>query len=47
LYRSQQEAIWDEITTINRIRALPKIFFPAAMLAFQRGGKHRVESSSC
>jgi len=31
----------------NRIRALLKTFFPAAVLAFERGGKHRLESSSC
>jgi hypothetical protein len=47
LCRAQQDAIWDKITLTNRIRALLKAFFPAAVLAFERGGKHRLESLSC
>lgn len=47
LCRAQQDAIWDKITVTNRIRALLKAFFPAAVAAFERGGKHRLESASC
>jgi len=47
LCRAQQDAIWDKLTLTNRIRALLKTFFPAAVLAFERGGKHRLESPSC
>jgi hypothetical protein len=31
----------------NRARALLKAFFPAAIAAFERGGRHRLESASC
>jgi hypothetical protein len=47
LCRAQQDAIWDKITITNRIRALLKAYFPAAVAAFERGGKHRLESASC
>ena len=47
LCRAQQDAVWDKITVTNRIRALLKAFFPAAVVAFERGGRHRLESSSC
>jgi hypothetical protein len=47
LCRAQQDAIWDKIALTNRIRALLKTFFPAALIAFERGGKHRLESSGC
>lgn len=45
--RAQQDAVWDKVTITNRIRTLLKAYFPAAVLAFERGGKHRLESSSC
>lgn len=47
LCRAQQDAVWDKITVTNRIRALLKAYFPAAVAAFERGGKHRLESPSC
>lgn len=47
LCRAQQDAIWDKITIANRIRSLLKAYFPAAVTAFERGGKHRLESASC
>src|SRR5688500_8954768 len=31
----------------NRIRAVLKQYFPAAIAAFDRGGKHRVDSAAC
>ena len=31
----------------NRIRTLLEAYFPAAVTAFERGGKHRLESASC
>ncbi|GEL20938.1 IS110 family transposase [Pseudonocardia asaccharolytica] len=47
LCRAQQDAVWDKITITNRIRALLKAYFPGAVAAFERGGKHRLESASC
>jgi len=47
LCRAQQDAIWDKLTVTNRIRALLRAFFPAAVAAFERGGRHRLESASC
>ncbi|GAA5162782.1 IS110-like element IS117 family transposase [Pseudonocardia eucalypti] len=47
LCRAQQDATWDKITITNRIRALLKAYFPGAVAAFERGGKHRLESPSC
>jgi hypothetical protein len=47
LCRAQQDAIWDKITITDRIRSLLKAYFPAAVAAFERGGKHRLESPSC
>jgi len=47
LTRAQQDAIWDKITLTNRIRSLLKVFFPAAIAAFERGGRHRLESAAC
>ncbi|WP_297660657.1 transposase [Pseudonocardia sp.] len=47
LCRAQQDAVWDKITITNRIRSLLKAYFPAAVAAFERGGKHRLESASC
>src|SRR3954447_16205508 len=34
LTRAQQDAAWDQVTCTNRIRALLKGFFPAAVAAF-------------
>lgn len=47
LTRAQQDAIWEKITVTNRIRSLLKAFFPAALAAFERGGRHRVDSAAC
>jgi Transposase/Transposase IS116/IS110/IS902 family len=47
LARAQQDAIWDKLTLTNRIRSLLKMFFPAAVLAFERGGRHQLESPAC
>ncbi|MFD7159044.1 IS110 family transposase [Kribbella sp. NPDC059898] len=47
LTRAQQDVIWDKITLTNRIRSLLKTFFPAAIAAFERGGRHRLESAAC
>jgi transposase len=47
LCRAQEDAVWDKITVTNRIRALLKAYFPAAVAAFERGGKHRPESPTC
>jgi transposase len=47
LTRAQQDAAWDQVTVTNRIRALLKGFFPAAVTAFERGGRHRLESPAC
>jgi transposase len=47
LRRAQQDAVWDKITITNRIRSLLKAYFPGAVAAFERSGKHRLESASC
>jgi transposase len=46
LTRAQQDAVEDRTALTNRVRALLKEFFPAALAAFERGGKHRLDSSS-
>ncbi|MBK6870977.1 MAG: transposase [Kineosporiaceae bacterium] len=47
LTRAQQDAIWERTELCNRIRALLKSFFPAALAAFERGGKHQLHSAAC
>lgn len=47
LTRAQQDATWDKLTLTNRIRSLLKMFFPAALAAFERGGKHQLDSPAC
>jgi transposase len=47
LTRAQQDAVADRVQVTNRIRALLKQFFPAALEAFARGGKHRLDSPAC
>lgn len=47
LTRAQQDAVWDRVQLTNRIRALLKQYFPAALDAFERGGKHRLDSPAC
>ncbi|PZS16497.1 MAG: IS110 family transposase [Pseudonocardiales bacterium] len=47
LTRAQQDAVWERAELCNRIRALLKAFFPAALDAFERGGKHQLHSSAC
>lgn len=44
LTRAQQDAVEDRTALTNRVRALLKEFFPAALAAFERGGKHRLDS---
>jgi transposase len=46
LTRAQQDAVEDRTALTNRVRALLKEFFPAALAAFERGGKHRLDSAS-
>lgn len=46
LTRAQQDAVEDRTALTNRVRALLKEFFPAALTAFERGGKHRLDSAS-
>jgi transposase len=46
LTRAQQDACWDQVTLTNRVRALLRQFFPAALTAFERGGRHRLDSSA-
>lgn len=46
LTRAQQDAAWDQVTMTNRVRALLRSFFPAAVLAFERGGRHRLDSAA-
>jgi hypothetical protein len=41
LTRAQQDATWDKLTS------LLKMFFPAALAAFERGGKHQLDSPAC
>jgi hypothetical protein len=47
LTRAQQDAVWDRVRMSNRVRALLKQFFPTAIVAFDRGGKHRLDSAAC
>jgi transposase len=47
LTRAQQDAVWDRVRMTNRVRSLLKQFFPGALGAFERGGKHRLDSSAC
>lgn len=47
LTRAQQDAMWESNEICNRIRGLLKGFFPAALAAFERGGKHRLDSAAC
>ncbi|MCI4061443.1 transposase [Micromonospora sp. R77] len=42
--RAQQDAAWDQITLTNRIRTLLRMFSTAALAAFERGGRHRLDS---
>jgi transposase len=44
--RAQQDAVEVRFALTNRVRALLKEFFPAALAAFERGGKHRLDSAS-
>jgi transposase len=44
LTRAQQDAAWDLVTITNRIRTVLRMFFPAALAAFERGGRHRLDS---
>ena len=44
LTRAQQDACWDQVTLTNRVRALLRQFFPAALTAFEHGGRHRLDS---
>lgn len=46
LTRAQQDAVEDRTALTNRIRALLKEFFPVALAAFERGGKHRLDSAA-
>jgi transposase len=46
LTRAQQDAAWDQVTITNRIRTLLRMFFPAALAAFERGGRHRLDSAA-
>lgn len=47
LTRAQQDAVGDRMRMTNRLRAVLKQYFPAAILAFDRGGKHRLDSAAC
>lgn len=47
LTRAQQDAVGDRMRMTNRIRAVLKQYFPAAIAAFERGGKHRLDSPAC
>ena len=47
LTRAQQDAVWERTELTNRIRCLLKTFFPAALNAFERGGKHQLHSPAC
>jgi transposase len=44
LTRAQQDAAWDQVTVTNRIRTVLRMFFPAALAGFERGGRHRLDS---
>lgn len=47
LTRAQQDAVWEGAEVTNRIRTLLKAFFPMALSAFERGGRHRLDSTAC
>jgi hypothetical protein len=47
LTRAQEDAVGDRMRMSNRIRAVLKQFFPAAIDAFDHGGKHRLDSPAC
>jgi transposase len=47
LTRAQQDAVWDRVGLTNRIRGALRRYFPAAIAAFERGGKHRLDSAAC
>lgn len=47
LTRAQQDAVGDRMRMTNRIRAVLKQFYPGAISAFDRGGKHRLDSAAC
>jgi len=47
LTRAQQDAVWDRVGLTNRIRGVLRRYFPAAVAAFERGGKHRLDSPAC
>lgn len=47
LTRAQQDAVWERMELCNRVRALLKAFFPVALAAFERGGKHQLHSAAC
>jgi transposase len=47
LTRAQQDAVWERTELTNRIRSLLKAFFPTALNAFERGGKHQLHSAAC
>jgi hypothetical protein len=46
LTRAQQDAVWERTEVANRIRSLLKEFYPAALAAFERGGKHQLYSAA-
>ena len=43
---AQQDAGWERVGLTNRIRGLLRRYFPAAIVAFERGGKHRLDSAA-
>ena len=47
LTRAQQDAAWENNEVTHRVRTLLKAFFPAALAAFERGGRHRLDSAAC
>ena len=47
LTRAQQDAVGDRMRMSNRLRAVLKQYFPAAIVAFDRGSKHRLDSAAC
>jgi transposase len=47
LTRAQQDAVSERVRMTNRVRCLLKQFFPGAIAAFERGGKHRLDSPAC
>jgi transposase len=47
LTRAQQDAVWDRVGLTTRLRSVLRRYFPAAVAAFERGGKHRLDSAAC